>query len=114
MMIKKMIGLLTGTIIFFGVVASASGSVTCSSATITQVGIDPSQENTPYYVRVTCQDTEPVKWDGPRLYYLMSGMGDAGLAMLLTAYSTGAPVKVNLSSFTSLSLLEDLRILSAQ
>ncbi len=107
---RKIIVLLSAMTMLAGTYGAASANVVCNDATLTQVGVDPANVDYPNFVRMTCNDTSPVRFTDERTFYMLSSLGDSGLALALTALTADINVKVHLSSFNTKSLLQDIKL----
>ncbi len=82
------------------VVVPAAHALDIPDGTLTWVGFYPGLG---YSVRLV--DNSGTYWTGERTFYLSSELGNAGLAIALTAYSNDKPVWVRLASGASNSLI---------
>lgn len=108
-------------VLFSGIIVSlvnltgtSFAAVQCLNTKIEAAGYYPSQAdeatgNSGYRVQLTCLDDvspDQLAFSGTRSFYLSADLGDAGYASLLTAYSLGTNIRVQLASsdFNSLVL----------
>lgn len=93
--------------IFMIMFASPAFAITdCASATVKQVGSYPggaTDVRSSFIVKLDCAND--AKWSGDLQFYLDKDIGEAGLAVFLTAQSLELPVWVRVSAPTSGSLL---------
>ncbi|WP_446011686.1 hypothetical protein [Candidatus Electrothrix sp.] len=78
----------------------------CAKAIIKKVGVSPTEtvDATPYLVRLDCEDQDEA-WSGVIPFYIGTDLGDSGLATLLTSYSLGKSLWVEVGGITPGSLV---------
>lgn len=111
---KVTAGIISATMALIMCAGTASAAISCQNATVLQVGQIPGEasgSNSGYKIMLQCNDANT--WLGGRSYYLTTDLGEPGYATMLTAMSLDRPVKVYLSSYTALSLIETVSIIPA-